>query len=174
MKNNTLIKHNDEIYRILDTTDTRAFIINCKKKAMPRWGDIDSLSCFLPCSNDENFLLRDINDMSISSRKCAYERFTLISGILPFITDKYKRCSVIKQISKEKGVSTQTINNYLWLYLVYQNISALAPKEKAGKRELTADEKNIRYMKQILIFITTIISLSILQVKSYSSQSSSP
>lgn len=35
MKNNTLIKYNDDIYRILDTTDTRAFIINCKKKLYP-------------------------------------------------------------------------------------------------------------------------------------------
>lgn len=117
MKNNTLIKYNDDIYRILDTTDTRVFIINCKKKAMPRWVDMDFLSCFLPCS-DDIFPLRDINDMSMSSRKCAYERFTLISGVLPFITDKCKRCSVMKQISAEKGVSTQTINNYLWLYLV--------------------------------------------------------
>lgn len=145
MKNNTLIKHNDDIYRILDTRDTRAFVINCNKKSMPRWIDIDILSCFLPCSDDDFCPLEDINDMSMSSRKCAYERFTLISGILPFITDKYKRCTVIKQISAEKGVSTQTINHYLWLYLVYQNISALAPKEKSDKRELTADEKNIRW-----------------------------
>ena len=145
MKNNTLIKHNDDIYRILDTKDTRAFVINCNKKSMPHWIDIDTLSCFLPCSDDDFCPLENINDMIMSSRKCAYERFTLISGILPFITDKYKRCSVIKQISAEKGVSTQTINNYLWLYLVYQNISALAPKEKADKRELTADEKNIRW-----------------------------
>lgn len=145
MKNNTLIKHNDEIYRILDTTDTRTFIINCKKKAMPRWVDIDFLSCFLPCSDDEISPLGDVNDMSMSSRKCAYERFTLISGVLPFITDKDKRCSVINQISAEKGVSRQTINTYLWLYLAYQNISALAPKEKEDKKELTADEKNIRW-----------------------------
>ena len=103
MKNNTLIKYNENIYRILDTTDTRVFVINCKKKSMPRWVDIDSLSCFLPCSDDEILPLGDINDMSMSSRKCAYERFTLISGILPFITDKYKRCFVINQISAEKA-----------------------------------------------------------------------
>ncbi len=145
MKNKTLIKYNDEIFRILDIRETRAFVINCNKKSMPRWVDIDTLSCFLLCSDDDFCSLEDINDMSMSSRKCAYERFTMISGVLPFITDKYKRCSVIKQISAEKGVSTQTINNYLWLYLAYQNISALAPKEKADKRELTDFEKNIRW-----------------------------
>ena len=39
----------------------------------------------------------------------------------------------------------QTINAFLWLYLAYQNISALAPKEREDKKELTADEKNIRW-----------------------------
>ena len=75
----------------------------------------------------------------------AYERFTIISGILPFVTDKHKRCTVINQISIERGLSRQTINNYLWLYLAYQDVSALAPKVKEDKKELSADEKNIRW-----------------------------
>ena len=91
MKNNTLIKYNDEIFRILDIRETRVFVINCNKKSMPRWVDIDTLSCFLLCSDDDFCSLEDINDMSMSSRKCAYKRFTMISGVLPFITDKYKK-----------------------------------------------------------------------------------
>ena len=31
MKNKTLIKYNDEIFRILDIRETRAFVINCNK-----------------------------------------------------------------------------------------------------------------------------------------------
>ena len=145
MKNNTLIKHADNTYRILDTKDTRAFIINCKKKAMPRWVDVNFLADSLPCSDDEVYIFEDINNMSLPRRKCAYKRFTLISPILPFITDTNKRCSAIKQISEEKGISRQTINHYLWLYLSSQNISALAPKSEVHKDELTTDEKNIRW-----------------------------
>ena len=52
MKNNTLIKYNDDVLRILDTRDTKALVINCKKKTMPKWVDMDSLSCYLPCADD--------------------------------------------------------------------------------------------------------------------------
>ena len=130
MKNNALIKYNNEIYRILDIEDSCAFIINCNKISMPRRASLDTLSDSVTCSEDVLESFEDINEMSMISRKCAYERFTVISGILPFITDKNKRCSVINQVTEEKGVSRQTVINYLWMYLVYQNISALAPKEK--------------------------------------------
>lgn len=143
MKNNSLIENNGVMFRVLDVSDTRAFIVNCNKQSMPKWVDIDSLSCFSVCS--ECFPLPDINDMELSSRKCAYERFSMISCILPFIADKERRSSVISQVAIDKGVSRQTICNYLWLYLVYQNISALAPKDKGSKKELSTDEKNIRW-----------------------------
>ena len=41
-------------------------------------------------------------------------------------------------------VSKQTIRHYLCLYLVYQDISVLAPKQKKEK-ELSKDEKNMRW-----------------------------
>lgn len=41
-------------------------------------------------------------------------------------------------------VSKQTIRHYLRLYLVYQDISVLAPKQKKEK-ELSKDEKNMRW-----------------------------
>ena len=143
MTNNKLIENNGIIFRILDINDSKAFVINCNKSSMPKWVDIDFLSSFSVYS--ECFSLPDINDMELSRRKCAYERFTMISNILPFVTDKERRSSVISQISTDKGVSRQTICNYLWLYLVHQNISALAPKDKDIKKELSTDEKNIRW-----------------------------
>ena len=132
--NNSLIENNGTLLRILDINDTKAFVINCNKPSMPKWVNIDSLSCFSVCS--ECFPLPDISDMELSRRKCAYSRFTMISYVLPFITDKERRSSVISQIATDKGVSRQTICNYLWMYLVYQNISALAPKCKDNQKEL--------------------------------------
>lgn len=51
---------------------------------------------------------------------------------------------MIKNISEEMYVSKQTIRHYLCLYLVYQDISVLAPKQKKEK-ELSKDEKNMRW-----------------------------
>ena len=143
MKNNDIVKSQDATYRIIDITGDKAFVIDCNKKSVPKWVDISQLSPS-PCT-DKLDELPDINDMGVLSRKIAYERFSLISGILSFITDKAKRTQIISRLAAEKGVSKQTINNYLWLYLVHQNISALAPKLKETKKALTDFEKDIRH-----------------------------
>lgn len=143
MKNNDIIKYRDSIYRIIDITGDKIFVVDCNKKSTPKWIDIAQLSSSSCIDKLEE--LPDINDMGLSARKTAYERFSLISGILPFVTNKAKRTQIISELAMFKGVSKQTINNYLWLYLVHQNISALAPKEKEDKKELSVDEKNIRW-----------------------------
>lgn len=142
MKNNDLVKMREDIYRVLDVQDGQALVIRIAKKSMPKWVNRDDL---FPYAKDVLVPLIDINDMDALSRKCAHERFTMIAGILPFVADKRKRCAVINQVVKERGISRQTIQKYLWLYLAYQNIAVLAPKPKTNQRELTADEKNIRW-----------------------------
>lgn len=143
MRNNDIIKKDNIVYRVIDTTDTKAFVIDCRKKSMPKWIDKSSLSSYSLCP-EELDVLPNINDLDILSRKTAYERFNIISNILPFITEKNKRCAIINQTVVGKGIGRQTICSYLWLYLVYQNISALAPKLKEDTKELTIDEKNIK------------------------------
>ncbi len=145
MKNNQLLKNGENLIRILDIKDGRDFIVDCRNKAMPKWISTDSLTDYTPCSDDVLDPLPDINDLDLQSRKFAYEHFTYIAGVLPFVTDKKRRCVAIAQISEERGISKQTICNYLWLYLVYQNIAALTPKNTAAEKPLTKDEKNIRW-----------------------------
>lgn len=146
MRNNDLRKCGDSLIRILEIKDGQAFIIDCKNHTIPKWKSIDSISGYFSCGADElHTPLPDINDIDIQSRKIAYERYTLIAGVLPFITDKKQRCLIISRLAEEKGISKQTINHYLWLYLVYQNVFALAPITTIIEKELTANEKNIRW-----------------------------
>ena len=145
MRNNELLKRDETLIRVLDSRDSQAFVIDCKRQAMPRWVDSDILHDYTACPDEELGRLPDINDLEPASRQFACEHFTYISGVLPFITDKKRRCAAITQISEEKGISRQTICRYLWLYLVYQNIAALAPPNAAAERPLTEDEKNIRW-----------------------------
>ena len=145
MKNNELLKHGEALVRVLDSKDGQVFIVDCRNKTMPKWVDVDWLSGYTACSDEELESASDINDLDPASRQFAYERFTYISGVLPFITDKKRRCAAITQIAEEKGISRQTICHYLWLYLVHQNIAALAPKNGSTEKPLTEEEKNIRW-----------------------------
>ena len=140
-----LLKNDTTIIRILKSQGDKALVIDCIKRTMPKWVDDDSLSNFDDCGEDEMFECTDYHfgrELTPNEQRIAQERFTMISGILPFIGNEHKRSQMIDFLADHQ--SKQTIRKYLCLYLVYQDIDALAPPPKA-KRELTTDEKNMRW-----------------------------
>ena len=139
---NKLMKKEGNVIRILEEKDDKVFIIDCIKKTMPYWCDLSSLSDFEICY--EEFEVRR-EDLSAAEKRIMHERYTLIAGILPFVSDEKMRSHMISKVSEQMQVSKQTIRKYLCLYLVYQNMSVLAPNNEEKKRELTQDEKNIRW-----------------------------
>ena len=127
-----------------------ALIVDCLHRSVPKWMPQSELNFYTHCPEKElSFASKrtivDYDSLDKKSRMFAHEHFTLIAGILPFIGDEKRRCAMIAGISEEKGVSKQTIRNYLWLYLVYQDIAALAPKQNKEDKQLTEDEKNMRW-----------------------------
>lgn len=147
MQKNDLLKHENEIIRILELTAERALVINCIKRTMPKWIDITSISCYEKISEDE---LLDTSKLILSKsfsseeKQFMHEHYTLIAGILPFVDDEVRRGDVIKTIAAKKNISSQTIRKYLCLYLIYQDMAAFLPK-KRKKKELSSDEKNMRW-----------------------------
>ena len=142
MKPLDLFRYNSQVHRLLDIKDNKVLIINCEKISMPFWTDASSLDGDVI---EEYFLsFHCIDSLSPENKKIAQLRYTLISPILPFVSDDYMRSLLINQISNNQGISKQTIRKYLCMYLVYQNVSCLAPKEKSQK-SLSQDEKNFRW-----------------------------
>lgn len=149
MQKNDLLKKNDTIIRVLDIKEESVLIIDCLKRTMPKWVTTAALSDYMNCSeadllNDTDMVLLEVDMLDADSRRFIHEHFTLIAGILPFVGDKKMRNHLIDYLSGQKGICKRTIGNYLCLYLVYQDISALAPKQKAEDKPLTKDEKNMR------------------------------
>lgn len=150
MQKNELLQNGNAIIRVLDVHETKALIIPCTRKSMPKWIDTAEITYYKICSEEyllskTGVVLTDIESLDSERKRFAHEHYTLIASILPFIGDEKHRSYVISKVSSERQVSKQTIRNYLCLYLVYQNIAALAPKPKTSERPLTPDEKNIRW-----------------------------
>ncbi len=150
MKKNDLLKFDDTIIRVLDVQEETTLIIDCMKRTMPKWITTATLSDYVGCSelellNNTGMVLLEMEMLDAEGRRFVYEHFTLIAGILPFVGDKKLRNHLIQTIAEEKNVSKRTIGNYLCLYLVYQNISAFAPKPKPEDKPLSKDEKNMRW-----------------------------
>lgn len=150
MKNNELRKYEDSIIRILDQQQNRIFIIDCINQTMPKWVNDAEISMYLPCTEKElmektNILVHDMEKLDAESRKFIYSHFSMISSILPFVTNVEKRSQMLSMIAEERGISKVTLRHYLCLYLIYQDISVFCPKKKEIKKELSVDEKNIRW-----------------------------
>lgn len=141
-----LLKNDNQIIRVLQSRDDKALVIDCVKRTMPMWITLSDVEGYVDCTEEELFLKTNVDfnrELNGDERKIARERFTLIAGILPFVGDDKKRNFMIQQLSEH--ISKQTIRKYLCLFLVYQNISVLAPSPKKNEKELTKDEKNMRW-----------------------------
>ena len=144
-----IFKKDAEILRVLKIKEGKALVVDCVKSKMPWWISPSDLSGAVEISEDD--LLEETGmclpeDISAVANRVMHKRFHMIAGILPFVDDKKKRSFLIEEAVRMYGVSINTVKNYLISYLVYQNILVLAPKEKtAEKKELTQDEKNMRW-----------------------------
>ena len=69
----------------------------------------------------------------------------VITRIVNNPTDVNLRGEIIKRLANEHNLSAQTIRNYLYDYLIYQNTAVLAPKTKDKDKKLTPDQKNMRW-----------------------------
>lgn len=141
LKANEIISVDGVKFRILKVKDDNVLIVNCEKNVVPKWISISQVQKYGVVSD---FNLPSVEELEPNQRKVAYERYTLIAPIVPFISDSQERNYLISKISEEKNISKQTVKYYLWLYLVYQNITVLAPCNKEDK-PLTADQKNMRW-----------------------------
>lgn len=139
------MRKDDSIIRILDIKDDKIFVIDCIKKTMPKWYDISFIENFNECYDNELNIDFDLEDLDLNSKRIMHERFTLIAGILPFVSDKKMRNEMISKIAEQSNISKQTLRKYLCLYLAYQDIAVLAPNKKKFEKELTQDEKNMRW-----------------------------
>lgn len=160
MKKHDLLKDDNNIIRVLDVKPDKILIIDCIKRTMPVWVESSVLDSFSGCTGQvlneaTNFAVTTIDALDADQRKAMYDRYTLIAPILPFIADERMRSKVIGSTAIEHNISKQTIRNYLCLYLVYINITAIAPRQRLDDDgNLSQDEKNIRWALNKFFYTT--------------------
>lgn len=143
------IKENDSIqlFRVLAVEDEKVLVIDCIKKTMPVWMAVDKLEGFAEAEKSNQSAIGDFDILegySPNVKKIIYQRYNIISAILPFVADEAMRSVMVSRMSEEHGISKQSVRKYLCEYLVSQDIRSLAPKERDTERALTQDEKNMR------------------------------
>lgn len=159
MKKHDLLCSGDSIIRVLEIRQDKILIIDCIKRTMPVWVEPTALDSYSECTSSElsqatGFTAADADTLDADQRKAMYERYTLIAPILPFIADDKIRSQLIHAAAEEHDISRQTVRSYLSLYLAYMDITALVPKKRQDDRQLTQDEKNIRWALNKFFYTT--------------------
>ena len=159
MKKYDMLRSGDNIVRVLDIQDDGILMIDCIKQTMPVRMEAMLLESYSECSNEELYEITgltkvDMDDLDVDQRKVMHERYTMIAPILPFLSDDKIRSKLICSIAEEHKVSKQTVRNYLCLYLSYLDVTILAPKKRKDERELTQDEKHMRWALNKFFYTT--------------------
>ena len=149
MQRNELLRKGDSIIRVVSVEEERVLVIDCLRPLMPKWVAPSNLSEYDVCSEDElyqtsGFFPPEIEILSTTARRIAYERYTTIAGILPYVADETKRSDAIRFAAKQVHKTEMTVRKYLYLYLAFQTVSILAPKPVTSEKEFTALEKIMR------------------------------
>ena len=150
MLKNDLLKNNGEIIRIITIKNNYALVINCIKRNMPYWINIELLESYIPCNDQELLIishktLYNIDELDARSQSIIYFRYGIIEPLIYEIDNKKKRNILIKNISIQNNISGQTLRKYLCDYLAFQDKTILAPKKNISNKTLSKDEKNIRW-----------------------------
>ena len=136
-----------QIFRVLAAEDEKVLVIDCIRKTMPVWVDIGMLDGFVEEKETNQSVGADIDileEYSPDVRKIIYQRYNIISAILPFVDNETMRSELIAGMAEEHEISKQSVRKYLCEYLASQDIRSLAPQERNTGRALTQDEKNMR------------------------------
>lgn len=153
LKKNMLLKKEEDsvqIFRVLAIEKEKVLVIDCIKKTMPVWVEIEKLDDFVEeqeAQGDNHSEMANFDiwgDYSPDVRKIIYQRYNIISAILPFVADEAMRSELITKMAEEHGISKQSVRKYLCEYPASQDIKSLAPQERNTDRALTQDEKNMR------------------------------
>lgn len=150
MKKNDLYILDNTIYRVLDIQDDRLLIIDCKKRTMPKYVLKSKFENIELCTQEHllEFLdpkLPDMKSLTSRQKEIMQKRYTMVAGVLPFLDNGNLKKATINRISEYYNISKQSLRNYLCSYLVFQDITALAPKSQNKERDLTEFEKDIRW-----------------------------
>ena len=159
MKKYDLLRSGDSIIRVLEVQGDKVLVIDCIKRTMAVWVELDTLESYSECTYGElseatGIVIVSVDDLDADQRKTMYERYTMIAPILAFIADDCMRSRLICSVAEEHRVSKQTVRSYLCLYLAYMDVTALAPKHREDERVLTQDEKNIRWALNKFFYTT--------------------
>ena len=105
MKNKDIIACGASLYRVLNVADGTMFVMDCLNPKMPFWTSGVEDDCKYVTEQELYERTGKVNtaldDLDAVRRRVALNRYTIIAGVLPFLTDVNMRGEIIKRLANE-------------------------------------------------------------------------
>ena len=105
MKTKDIIACGASLYRVLNVADDTIFVMDCLKPKMPYWKSIAEADCKYVTEQElyerTGKAIVSLDDLDAVRRRVALNRYTIIAGVLPFLTDVNLRGEIIKRLANE-------------------------------------------------------------------------
>lgn len=93
MKKNDLYCKDDSVLRIIHIQGNRLMVIDCIKYTMPVWMESTIVADYEKCAEETyyskvNFVLVDEAHIEAKAKAIMFERYAMVTAILPFIADE--------------------------------------------------------------------------------------
>ena len=80
MKKYDLLQSGDSIIRVLEVQGDRVLVIDCIKRTMPVWVEVDTLESYSECTSGDlsaatGVVVVGVDDLDADQRKTMYERY---------------------------------------------------------------------------------------------------
>lgn len=126
MQKNDILKFNDELIRILQLNTDTAYIISITHPNAPKQANIEDLK--------EWEIVKELDiqypEPNEKQQHVMWHRYKIILPLILNACNKRERTRLLKEISKAENITMNTLKNWLYKYLGYQNILILCPVER--------------------------------------------
>ena len=122
MKNSDIVAYGSSLYRVLNVADGTVFVMDCFNPKMPCWISVAEADCKYVTEQELYERTGKVNtaldDLDAVRRRVALNRYTIIAGVLPFLTDVNLRGEIIKRLANEHN--KKLLYNFCYPLFSYQ------------------------------------------------------
>ncbi len=136
MMKNDILQSGEKLIRVLALSESRAFVIDCKKQTMPYWTEKENLSEFKSISKAEmqeilGCRFPDADELCGDEKRQMREAYSIIASVVPFADDETERKEMIKRASEKYGITAQTVRKNIFAnILFFSRYDVLSPSKK--------------------------------------------
>ena len=136
MQKNDIFESENELFRILEIQQNTAYVISITKLNAPRQANLEEIEQYKKIDAlDTHYPVPTERQQQIM-----WQRYRIILPLILKACDKRERTRLLNEIAEQENITKNTLKNWLYKYLAYQDILVLCPVERDYEEQHISSE----------------------------------